>query len=79
MANDALFQGGVLPTDPTDPNRPLSGTEEPTLMDHEMPPGMAPGHDPSDADRPEDWQDPPAADEDVPPADEPTPLSDDRR
>ncbi|MBY8933278.1 hypothetical protein A1354_27670 [Pseudomonas asplenii] len=77
MANDLLFQGGVLPTDPT---RPLPGTDEPTLADHDAPPGMNPGRDPlSDADRPEDWQDPAADDEDVPPADEPTPLSDDRR
>ncbi|BBP71787.1 hypothetical protein PHLH6_37910 [Pseudomonas sp. Seg1] len=76
MANDLLFQGGVLPTDPT---RPLPGTDEPTLADHDVPPGMAPGRDLlSDADRPEDWKGP-AADDDVPPADEPTPLSDDRR
>lgn len=29
MANDLLFQGGVLPTDPT---RPLPGTDEPTWL-----------------------------------------------
>jgi hypothetical protein len=77
MANDLLFQGGVLPTDPT---RPMPGTDEPTLADHDSPMGMPSGRDPlSDADRPEDWKDPAAEDEDVPPADEPTPLSDDRR
>jgi hypothetical protein len=77
MANDLLFQGGVLPTDPT---RPMPGTDEPTLADHDSPMGMPPGQDPlSDADRPEDWKDPAPDDEDVPPADEPTPLSDDRR
>lgn len=76
MADDTLFQGGTAPTDPT---RKVPGTDEPTLADHEMPPGVMPGHDPlSDADRPEDWKDP-SSDEDIPPADEPTPLSDDRR
>lgn len=76
MADDSLFPGGIAPTDQT---RPLSGTEEPTLSDHDSPPGMNPGQDPlSDADRPDDWKDP-SADEDMPPADEPTPLSDDLR
>ncbi len=76
MANDSMFQGGTPNTDPT---RPMSGTDEPTL-DDDAPPGRDPSLDPAaaDADRPEDWKDP-AADEDVPPADEPTPLSDDRR
>lgn len=40
MANDLLFQGGVLPTDPT---RPLPGTDEPTLADHDSPMGMPRG------------------------------------
>lgn len=76
MANDLLFQEGVLPIDPT---LPVPGIDEPSLGDHDAPPGMTPGRDPlSDADRPEDWKDPPA-DEEMPPADEPTPLSDDRR
>lgn len=76
MANDSMFQGGTPDTDPT---KPLSGTDEPS-MDQDAPPGMDPTRDPTgeDADRPEDWMDP-TADEDVPPADEPTPLSDDRR
>ena len=53
--------------------------DEPTLSDHDAPPGMDLGRDPlSDADRPDDWKDPPD-DDDVPPADEPTPLSDDLR
>lgn len=53
MADDTLFQGGTAPTDPT---RKVPGTDEPTLADHEMPPGVMPGRDPlSDADRPEDW------------------------
>ena len=34
MANELLFQGGVLPTDPT---RPMPGTDEPTLADHDAP------------------------------------------
>ena len=77
MANDLLFQGGVLPTDLT---RPMPGTDEPTLADHDVPPGMDPARNPlRDADQPEDWKDPPAADDAVLPADEPTPLSDDRR
>lgn len=75
MADDTLFQGGTAPSDPT---RAMPGTDEPTLADHDAPPGMSPGRDPLSDDRPEDWKDPPAAD-DVPPADEPTPLSDDRR
>ncbi|MGA5585710.1 hypothetical protein ACPCHW_05505 [Pseudomonas siliginis] len=76
MADDALVPGGMAPTEQT---RPVSGTDEPTLSDHDAPPGMDPGRDPlSDADRPDDWKDPPD-DEDVPPADEPTPLSDDLR
>ncbi|WP_460095049.1 hypothetical protein [Pseudomonas sp. S2_B03] len=76
MADDSLVPGGVAPTEQT---RPVSGTDEPTLSDHDAPPGMDPGRDPlSDADRPDDWKNPPD-DEDVPPADEPTPLSDDLR
>ncbi|MDH1257115.1 MULTISPECIES: hypothetical protein [Pseudomonas] len=76
MADDSLVPGGMATTDQT---RPVSGTDEPTLSDHDAPPGMDPGRDPlSDADRPDDWKDPPD-DEDVPPADEPTPLSDDMR
>ncbi|MED7670024.1 hypothetical protein GXB78_22710 [Pseudomonas moraviensis subsp. stanleyae] len=76
MADDALVPGGMAPTDQT---RPVSGSDEPTLSDHDAPPGMHPGRDPlSDGDRPDDWEDPPD-DEDVPPADEPTPLSDDMR
>lgn len=76
MADDSLFPGGIAPTHQT---RRAAGTDEPTLSDHDAPPGIDPAHDPlSDADRPEDWQDP-AVDDDVPPADEPTPLSDDRR
>lgn len=76
MADDSLVPGGVAPTEQT---RPVSGTDEPTLSDHDAPPGMDLGRDPlSDADRPDDWKDPPD-DDDVPPADEPTPLSDDMR
>jgi len=76
MADDSLVPGGMAPTDQT---RPVSDTDEPTLSDHDAPPGMDPGRDPlSDADRPDDWKDPPD-DDDVPPADEPTPLSDDMR
>jgi len=76
MANDTQFQGT---TPNLDPNRPMPGTEEPS-MDHDALPGMDPSLDPTDAegDRPEDWKDP-AADEDVPTADEETPLSDDMR
>ena len=75
MADDSLFPGGIAPTDQT---HRVPGTDEPTLSDHDAPPGMDPGRDPlSDADR-QVWKDP-AAEEDVPPADEPTPLSDDRR
>lgn len=40
MANDLLFQGGVLPSDPT---LPVPGTDEPSLGDHDAPPGMTPG------------------------------------
>lgn len=76
MADDSLFPGGIAPTDQT---HRVPGTDEPTLSDHDAPPGMDPGRDPlSDADRPQDWKDP-GAEENVPPADEPTPLSDDRR
>ncbi|WP_313002018.1 hypothetical protein [Pseudomonas sp.] len=77
MADDALVPGGMAPTEQT---HPVSGTDEPTLSDHDAPPGMHPGRDPlSDGDRPDDWKDPPDDEEDVPPADEPTPLSDDLR
>lgn len=74
MSNDSMFQGG---TPNTDPDKPLSGTDE-SGMDHDAPPGMDPSRDPAGTERPDDWKDP-GADEDILPADEPTPLSDDRR